>query len=210
MATSYQPPLANVSSSHPDLLSYILLLDNIYCRVPNVIFWSFTFCYIWLHVLELPSEEYIADYQSTVYVVGISCVIESFMEPVYLFSQAFLYVKFRVIPTNAWNFIKLSSFQSFNYILQLCVDCIMLAARIGILVVIVFYYPSQTIKSFAYGQATASVFLLVAYWAYFWYQFHQKAILMKNRELHQNNPLLALPLSSLKDFLPRRLEGEVC
>jgi len=161
------------------------VINLLWLTVPNVIFWSFTFCYIWLHVLELPSEEYIADYQSTVYVVGISCVIESFMEPVYLFSQAFLYVKFR-----------------------LCVDCIMLAARIGILVVIVFYYPSQTIKSFAYGQATASVFLLVAYWAYFWYQFHQKAILMKNRELHQNNPLLALPLSSLKDFLPRRLEGE--
>ena len=85
----------------------------------------------------------------------------------------------------------------------------MLAARVGILVVIVLHYPSYTIKSFAYGQATASTILLVAYWAYFWYQFRQKAILMKNRELHQNNPLLALPFNSLKDFLPRKLEGQV-
>jgi len=86
----------------------------------------------------------------------------------------------------------------------------MLAARIGILVVIVLYYPAHTIKSFAYGQATASTLLLVSYWAYFWYQFHKKAILMKNRELHKNDPLLVLPFSSLKDFLPRKLEGQVC
>jgi len=161
------------------------VINLLWLTVPNVICWSFTFCYIWLHVLELPSEEHVADYQLTVYVVGISCVIESFMEPVYLFSQAFLYVKFRLF-----------------------VDCIMLAARVGILVVIVLHYPSYTIKSFAYGQATASTILLVAYWAYFWYQFRQKAILMKNRELHQNNPLLALPFNSLKDFLPRKLEGQ--
>jgi len=161
------------------------VINLLWLTVPNVIFWSFTFCYIWLHVLELPSEEHIADYQFTVYVVGICCVIESFMEPVYLFSQAFLYVKFRLL-----------------------VDCIMLAARIGILVVIVLYYPAHTIKSFAYGQATASTLLLVSYWAYFWYQFHKKAILMKNRELHKNDPLLVLPFSSLKDFLPRKLEGQ--
>jgi len=161
------------------------VINLLWLTVPNVIFWSLTFCYIWLHVLELPSDEHVADYQLTVYVVGISCVIESFMEPVYLFSQAFLYVRFR-----------------------LCVDCIMLVARIGILVVIVLYYPAHTIKSFAYGQATGSTILLVAYWAYFWYQFRQKAMLVKNRELHQNNPLLALPFSSLKDFLPRKLEGQ--
>ena len=98
---------------------------------------------------------------------------------------------------------------NFQFSLQLCVDCIMLVARIGILVVIVLYYPAHTIKSFAYGQATGSTILLVAYWAYFWYQFRQKAMLVKNRELHQNNPLLVLPFSSLKDFLPRKLEGQV-
>ena len=76
----------------------MLLISNIYSffSVPNVILWSSTFCYIWLHVLELPSEEHVADYKFTVYVVGLCCIIESFMEPVYLFSQAFLYMRFRV------------------------------------------------------------------------------------------------------------------
>ena len=93
--------------------------------------------------------------------------------------------------------------------LQLCVDCVTLASRISILVIIVLYYPSHTIKSFAYGQATASIFLVIAYWTYFGFQFRQKAIVMKNRELHPNDPLLALPFNSLTDFLPRKLEGQV-
>ena len=57
---------------------------------------SFLFCYIWLNWLELPSKEHVADYQFSVYVIGISCAIESFAEPVYVFSQAFLYVGWRV------------------------------------------------------------------------------------------------------------------
>lgn len=161
------------------------VVNLLWLTVPNVILWSSTFCYIWLHVLELPSEEHVADYKFTVYVVGLCCIIESFMEPVYLFSQAFLYMRFR-----------------------LCVDCVTLASRISILVIIVLYYPSHTIKSFAYGQATASIFLVIAYWTYFGFQFRQKAIVMKNRELHPNDPLLALPFNSLTDFLPRKLEGQ--
>ena len=58
--------------------------------------WSVTFCYIWLNWLELPSEEIVGDYKFAVYMTGLGCVIESFVEPIYLFSQAFLYVRLRV------------------------------------------------------------------------------------------------------------------
>ena len=64
--------------------------------MPSVLICSFSFCYIWLHWLELPAETYVADYKFAVYIFGISCVIESFVEPVYLFSQAFQYVRWRV------------------------------------------------------------------------------------------------------------------
>ena len=61
-----------------------------------MLMWSTIFCYIWLNVLQQPAEEYIADYRFTVYVVGISCVFESFMEPLHIFAKAFLYAKLRV------------------------------------------------------------------------------------------------------------------
>jgi hypothetical protein len=47
------------------------------------------------------------------------------------------------------------------------------------------------------------------YWLYFYQQFQQKAKLLKNKELHVNDPLLALPFDSLSDFLPRKLQGQV-
>jgi len=66
------------------------------CRVPSVVFCSFAFCYIWLFWLELPAERYVDDYRLAVYSFGAGCIIESFVEPVYLFSQAFLYMRWRV------------------------------------------------------------------------------------------------------------------
>ncbi len=69
---------------------------NFIFRVPSVVLCSLGFCYIWLFWLELPSQQHIADYQFAVIIFGISCVLESFAEPVYLFSQAFLYVRWRV------------------------------------------------------------------------------------------------------------------
>jgi len=68
----------------------------LYSRVPSVIICSLTFCYIWLHLLEHPAEKYVADYKFAVFMFGASCVIESFVEPVYIFSQAFQYVRWRV------------------------------------------------------------------------------------------------------------------
>ena len=92
-----------------------------YFRVPSVMFCSFVFCYIWLywlgevnvlklfiiifeiplylkffHYLELPAERYVNDYKLAVYCFGAGCIIESFVEPVYLYSQAFLYMIWRV------------------------------------------------------------------------------------------------------------------
>lgn len=68
----------------------------LFLRVPTAATCSFVFCFIWLHWLELPVEQYANDYTFAVYMTGISCVVESFVEPVYLFSQAFQYVGWRV------------------------------------------------------------------------------------------------------------------
>nr|CAG4641627.1 EOG090X04LH [Eurycercus lamellatus] len=161
------------------------VINLLWLTVPSVMLCSFTFCYVWLFWLELPSKEHVADYQFAVYTFGISCVIESFAEPVYLFSQAFLYMRWRLF-----------------------VDCILLITRVGTLVVAVLYYPAYTIKAMAYCQFTVSTSLLVLYWAYFHLQFRKKAELVKNKELHRDDPLLALPFDSLQDFLPKKIEGQ--
>ena len=33
--------------------------------------------------------------------------------------------------------------------------------------------------------------------------------MLKNREIHRDDPLLLLPFDSLYDFLPRKIEGQV-
>nr|CAG4636943.1 EOG090X04LH [Ceriodaphnia reticulata] len=161
------------------------VINLLWLTVPSVIICSFSFCYIWLHWLELPAELYVADYKFAVYIFGISCVIESFVEPVYLFSQAFQYVRWRLF-----------------------VDCVMMFIRVGTLVITVLYYPAYTIRIMAYGQIAVSTILVVLYWLYFYQQFQKKAELLKNRELHADDPLLALPFDSLLDFLPKRVEGQ--
>ncbi|XP_059351439.1 protein RFT1 homolog isoform X2 [Daphnia carinata] len=163
------------------------VINLLWLTVPSVIICSFSFCYIWLHWLELPAEKYVADYKFAVYIFGISCVIESFVEPVYLFSQAFQYVRWRIF-----------------------VDCVMMLIRVGTLVVSVLYYPAYTIKATACGQVAVSTVLVVLYWFYFYQQFQRKANLIKNKDLHKDDPLLALPLNSVLDFFPKRIQGQVC
>lgn len=81
--------------------------------------------------------------------------------------------------------------------------------RVATLVVTVLWYPAYTIKSMAYGQLAVSTILVSLYWFYFFREFTKKAELLKHRELHRDDPLLALPFNSLLDFLPRKLQGQV-
>nr|CAG4649263.1 EOG090X04LH [Scapholeberis mucronata] len=161
------------------------VINLLWLTVPSVMICSFLFCYIWLHMLELPTKQHVADYEFAVFMFGFSCVVESFVEPVYLFSQAFQYVRWRLF-----------------------VDCILLLIRVGTLVVTVLYYPVYTIRSMAYGQLAVSSVLLISYWLFFHKEFQQKAKLVKDKELYVGNPLLTLPFDSLTDFFPKRLQGQ--
>jgi len=165
--------------------SWPQVVNLLWLTFPSALLWSTILCYIWLNVFKMPADEYVADYRFTVYTVGICCVFETVMEPVFTFSSAFLYMK-----------------------LRLCVDLTVLLVRMALLAIIVLYFPSQTINSFAYGQVFSSVTYVAVYWLFFWNEFRKKALLMKNREQHRDDPLLALPFDSVRDFLPRRLEGE--
>lgn len=85
----------------------------------------------------------------------------------------------------------------------------MMFIRVGTLVVTVLYFPAYTIRTMAYGQFVVSSILVALYWFYFYQEFQKKAVLVKDRELHKDDPLLVLPFDSLRDFLPKKLEGQV-
>ncbi len=93
--------------------------------------------------------------------------------------------------------------------MQLFVDLVLMFIRVGILVVTVLYYPAYTIRSMAYGQLAVSTTLLALYWLYFHLEFQKKAEYVKNRELHRDDPLLDLPFDSVRDFLPKKIVGQV-
>jgi len=92
---------------------------------------------------------------------------------------------------------------------QIFVDCVMMFIRVGTLVVSVLYFPAYTIKTMACGQFVVSTVLVVLYWIYFHQEFKKKAELVKNKDLYPDDPLLALPFDSLRDFLPKRIQDQV-
>jgi hypothetical protein len=95
------------------------------------------------------------------------------------------------------------------FFLQIFVDCVMMFIRVGTLVVSVLYFPAYTIKTMACGQFVVSTVLVVLYWIYFHQEFQKKAKVVKNKDLHPDDPLLALPFDSLRDFLPRKIQDQV-
>lgn len=86
----------------------------------------------------------------------------------------------------------------------------MMFIRVGSLVVSVLYFPAYTIKTIAAGQFLISTVLVLLYWIYFHQEFKKKAKLVKNKDLYPDEPLLSLPFDSLFDFLPKKIQEQVC
>lgn len=85
----------------------------------------------------------------------------------------------------------------------------MMFVRVGTLVIAVLYYPAYTIRAVAYGQLAVSTILVVLYWLYFYTEFQKKRKLAINRSSHTDDPLLALPFDSLRNFMPQNVPGQV-
>nr|CAG4644725.1 EOG090X04LH [Leptodora kindtii] len=161
------------------------VINLTWLTVPSAIVCSLCFCCVWLHWLQLPSEPRVADYRLAVYVLGTSCFVESFAEPLYIFAQAFRYFRIRLL-----------------------VDCVMMAFKIFPLAATVLVCPEHTLKAFAIGHLAASFSLVTLYAWYFRRKLAKKHIAVKNKESQPNDPLLTLPFDSMRDFLPRKLTGQ--
>ena len=81
--------------------------------------------------------------------------------------------------------------------------------KISTLVATVLLRPEHTIKAFAFGQLAASISLVTLYAWHFRQELNKKQIAVKNKDSRPDDPLLALPFDTMRDFLPKRLEGQV-
>nr|CAG4643890.1 EOG090X04LH [Lepidurus arcticus] len=160
------------------------VINLIWLTVPNTILWSSVFGYIWLNWLSLPDESITKDYTLAVLLICLSCVIEAFGEPIYLFSQAFLYIKWRLV-----------------------VDCLVVGIKTLALAVAVALNADNALKAFAYSQLCVSSLFVFLYALYFHSQLKKRRKLQKTKE-HPDDHLLKLPFDHMSEFLPRKLDGQ--
>nr|CAG4651756.1 EOG090X04LH [Triops cancriformis] len=162
------------------------VINLIWLTVPNAILWSSFFGYIWLNLLSQPDKSITQDYSIAVCLICLSCVVEAFGEPIYLFSQAFLYIKWRLV-----------------------VDCLVVGIKTLALAVAVALNPDNALKAFAYSQLCVSSLFVLLYAAYFHSQLKKKRRVHKTKEQHPSDDhLLKLPFDHMSQFLPTKLHNQ--
>nr|CAG4650093.1 EOG090X04LH [Sida crystallina] len=206
------------------------VINLVWMTVPSMIFWSSIFCYIWLNWLELPSEEIVDDYKFAVYLTGLGCIIESFTEPLFLFAQAFLYVKLKsfidvdlgVTKTSLFgdyrdtkgadNDILCYTLKQLSYIffMTLMADIFAVFVLVSSTTLTALYAPKYIIRVVAYGDVLGAVGMLLIFVVYFHCDFRKKKQLLAKKRLKEtlsgdDDLLLLLPFDSLSDFLPQRI-----
>lgn len=152
----------------------------------------FVFGYIWLHVLVVPGPEITQHYTLGVCSICISCIIEMFCEPLYLVSQAFLFVKFRVV-----------------------LDTIYIFVRTAIFTPLIIYRPHQALVAFSFAQVLSACVYTLGHYVYFYYYINnlKKNYAARKKDSVDGIPQVSeteddFPFESLLDFLPARIENE--
>ncbi|XP_069690286.1 man(5)GlcNAc(2)-PP-dolichol translocation protein RFT1-like [Periplaneta americana] len=166
------------------------VINLLWLTLPLCQIFSFIFGYIWLHILTPPSTKITEHYELGVWSVCFSCVIEMCCEPVYLVSQAFLFVRFKVI-----------------------VQVVSILVRTATFTPIIVYSPRLAVVAFSIAQVLAAVVYTIGHYVYFhYYMKHlmKKRALMKKDDDNGRVPLNLrfFPFESLMDFLPSKMDSQ--
>lgn len=177
------------------------VINLLWMTVPLCQFFSFVFGYIWLNVLTPPSTDITQHYTLGVWAVCLSCVIEMFTEPVYLVSQAFLFVRFKVVLDTIHVFVRTATFTP-----------------------LIIYRPHQAVVAFAIAQVLSACVYTLGHYAYFYYYISNLKKKRAAQKTHSNGkPPVNLrfvrrdsiteleddfPFESLMDFLPAVIEDQ--
>ena len=166
------------------------VVNLLWLTVPLCQVLSVVFGYIWLHVLEVPGPEITQHYKLGVYGICLSCIIEMFCEPVYLVSQAFLFVRFRVV-----------------------MDTVLVFVRTLVFTPLLVYSPQQALVAFSFAHLLAASIYTLGHYSY----FHYYIVSQRNKYYHQKKDNVGgkspetelddFPFESILDFLPGRIEN---
>ncbi|XP_064632920.1 protein RFT1 homolog isoform X2 [Lineus longissimus] len=131
------------------------VINLLWCILPISVFVASFFAYIWYYILEKPDPDLVPNYGIAVICFAVSTVIENLAEPLWVISQAFLFVRLRAI-----------------------VDGICLALRVLLTAVAVTYFPHWGLFGACCAHIISTVVYPVIYYGYFIYYLstHQKEI----------------------------------
>ncbi|KAL1117181.1 hypothetical protein AAG570_004508 [Ranatra chinensis] len=149
------------------------VINLLWLTVPLCAVLSVLFGWIWLNILSTPEPEITVHYKVGVLAICISCVIEMCAEPLYLVSQAFLFVKLRIL-----------------------LDAINVTIRTLTFTILIVWKPSAAVVAFSAAQILAVVSYVVGYYTY----FHFYTEMRKSRPPESPDDF---PFRKLADFLPR-------
>uniref|UniRef100_A0A1B6DLV9 Protein RFT1 homolog n=1 Tax=Clastoptera arizonana TaxID=38151 RepID=A0A1B6DLV9_9HEMI len=164
------------------------VINLVWLTTPLCCTMCFIFGWLWLFVLEPPDSNITEHYKVGVLAIVISCIIEMFVEPMYLVAQAFLFVRLRVV-----------------------MDTINVVVRTTIFTTLVLWWPEGAVIAFSTAQIGAVLIYVACYYLYFNYYTTKRKIdriifvnKLKNKSTHDDD----FPFVSLKDFFPQKLQNE--
>ncbi|CAH0389729.1 unnamed protein product [Bemisia tabaci] len=160
------------------------VINLLWLTVPICSVLSVVFGYIWLHYLTPPDPSITEHYYIGVWAMALSCILEMTVEPLYLVSQAFLFVRLRVV-----------------------LESLIVGVRTVTFTCIVLRSPKGAIIAFSAAQMLSITSYVVCFYSYFNYYTKQRrktlasiddASKLARRQSIEDE----FPFTSIKDFLP--------
>ncbi|XP_039287044.1 protein RFT1 homolog [Nilaparvata lugens] len=155
------------------------VINLLWLTVPLCCILSAIFGWIWLTVLEIPDPAITRHYTIGVWTIIISCILEMLIEPLDLVSQAFLFVKLRVV-----------------------LDTIHVLLRTCIFISIVVLWPEGAVVAFSVAQISTVIVHIAGFLIYFSHYINER------NNSKEDDAKSDFPFTSMTQFLPQIPEGQ--
>lgn len=159
------------------------IINLMWFCVPVGVFWSSLLGWAWLNLLPAPPTHLASQYQSAVIAVGVSGVVEMFVQPAWVVGQVFMFHKLRVVMDFLW-----------------------MVTRAVILATAVIFAPDKVLLYSSLGHLASSVLYVAGYYIFFYFWIKFKVTPEKKSE-DETEDEKELPFTSILDLLPSRSEG---
>uniref|UniRef100_A0A1E1XA61 Protein RFT1 homolog n=1 Tax=Amblyomma aureolatum TaxID=187763 RepID=A0A1E1XA61_9ACAR len=174
-------PFRRSCLSDTDNQNWPAIINVTWMCLPVCVFIGAIMSFVWLFVLEQPDPLVASGYALGVHCVVISVVIEVLAEPLYVVSQAFHYIKFKVFFVGS----------------GITLRCIIMAGLVA-------FDPENAVWAYSIAQLISSVYYTIVLYAYFTFESRRLHRLTK-KDLQgsgQNQDDHALPFTTALDIIP--------